>query len=164
MQNDTYVELLVARKKSPLMQMLRFVTAGAAVVLVLIGLFNLLFLIAAAACAVIAYFVYLNADLEYEYLYVDRQLSVDKVMAKSRRKKAAEYDLNRMEILAPVGSAHLADYQNRSYQTVDFSSGVAGKPNRYAMYYDGTKKVLLEPDEAMLRAIRNVAPRKVFTD
>ena len=45
------------------------------------------FLIIAVVAGVGAYFVNLNANLEYEYLYVDKQLTVDKIMARTRRKK-----------------------------------------------------------------------------
>ena len=47
----------------------------------------------------------------------------------------------------------------------DYSCGVEEKPDRrYVMIYDGGRKVLLQPSEAMVRAIQSVAPRKVFLD
>lgn len=164
--NDTYVELLVKKKSSPLMTVLKGVTITLTVILGLLGLLGqLLFLIGAVICGLAAYFVYLNADLEYEYLYVDRELSVDKVMAKTRRKRVATYELERMEVLAPLNSYHLDDYKNRTCKTVDYSSGVAEQPEkRYAMYYNGEAKVILEPDARLVKAIQNIAPRKVFSD
>ena len=114
---------------------------------------------------VIAYFVYMNAELEYEYLYLDKELTVDKVMAKTKRKRVAQYDLNRMEIFAPVNSYHLDSFKNRNAKSVDYSSGEAKQPEaRYVMYYDSGEKVILEPNEDMIKAIKNIAPRKVFTD
>lgn len=166
MYNDTYVELLI-QKKTPLwLAALRIVTMAAAVILALFGLLGFLpFLIGAIVCGAVAYFVYLQSNMEYEYLYVDRQLSIDKVMAKSRRKKAVEYDLERMEVLAPIQSYHLDEYKNKNYKTADYSSGVVSQPDkRYVMYYNGEQKVILEPDAKMLKAIQNIAPRKVFTD
>lgn len=165
MYNDTYVELLVRKKTSPLMLVLRVLTMAFTAVLALLGVASVFFLLAAIICGVGAYFVYLNADLEYEYLYVDKQLSIDKVMAKSRRKKLAEFDLQRMEVLAPITSYHLDEYKNRNYKTLDFSSGTAGSPDpRYVMYYNGEQKVILEPDGNLVKAIQNIAPRKVFFD
>ena len=74
--------------------------------------------------------------------------------------------MNRLEILAPVNSYHLDSYKNRSMKkTVDFSSGVVKNPDsRYVMIYEGETKVIWEPSEDMLKAIRLIAPRKVFTD
>ena len=166
MYNDTYVELLIQKKTPVWLLALRIVTTAAAAVLALLGLLGLLpFLIGAIVCGAVAYFVYLESNMEYEYLYVDRQLSIDKVMAKSRRKKAVEFDLERMEVLAPIHSYHLDAYKNKNYKTLDYSSGVASEPDtRYVMYFNGEQKVILEPDVQMLKAIQNIAPRKVFTD
>ena len=114
---------------------------------------------------VAAYFVYLNADLEYEYLYLDKEITIDKVMAKSKRKKVAKYEVERMEILAPIKSWHMDGFKNRTVKTVDYSSGVENQPDlRYVMYYEGNLKVILEPSMEMVKAIKNIAPRKVFMD
>ena len=114
---------------------------------------------------VAAYFVYLNSDVEYEYLYVDKELTVDKVMAKSRRKRVATYDLGKIEILAPIKSWHLDNYKNRTDKTVDYSSGEEKQPDRrFAFFYDGKQRVLIEPNEEMIKAMQTVAPRKVFKD
>ncbi len=116
-------------------------------------------------CGVAAYFITLNADLEYEYLYVDKELTVDKVMAKSRRKRVAVFSLDKMEIVAPVKSWHLDNFKNRSDKAVDYSSGEEKQPDkRFVFYYDGQKKVIFEPNEEMIKAMQTVAPRKVFKD
>lgn len=168
MNSDTYVELLIKKKASAGMVVLKFVMIALTVLLMLaalLGIGSFVSLIAAIVFAVGAYLIYLNADVEYEYLYVDKELSVDKVMAKSKRKKVDTFDLVRMEILAPLNSHRLDSYKNRQVKTVDYSSSVAGQPEvRYAMYYDGSKKVILEPNQALIKAIQNIAPRKVFTD
>lgn len=165
MMSDTYVECMVKKRTGILMQFLKILTIMLAVVFILLGCFLWPALIIGIIMAVAAYFVYLNTDLEYEYLYLDREISVDKVMAKSKRKKVEQFDVQRIEILAPLNSHRLDGYKNRKVKTVDYSSGVAGQPEtRYAMYYEGDLKVILEPNEQMLRAIKNVAPRKVFTD
>ena len=112
-----------------------------------------------------AYFIYMNTDVEYEYLYVDRELSVDKIMGKSTRKRIANFDIEKMEILAPVNSYHLDNYKNRTGKTADYSSGEVMQPDkRYVFYYDGTQKVIFEPDAEMVKAIQMLAPRKVFKD
>lgn len=164
---DTYVECLVARKPSMLMTFLKFfLIMIAAVVLVFSMLLaNIVGLIVAIAAGVGAYFAAMNANIEYEYLYVDKEVSVDKVMAKSRRKKVGTYSVEQMEIFAPFSSHRLDSYKNRDAKTVDYSSGIATQPERrYMMVCNGGTRVILEPNEPMLKAIQNVAPRKVFTD
>lgn len=165
MMSETYVECLVKKKKSALMSLLRVVLVALAVIFVLIGFAVLPALIIGILFGVAAYFISLNSDLEYEYLYLDKEITIDKVMAKTKRKRVAQYEVERMEILAPVKSYHLDGYKNRTVKTIDYSSGEEKQPDlRYAMYYDGGIKVILEPNEDMIKAIKNIAPRKVFTD
>ena len=163
--NETYVEWLVKRKTPAYMTLLKILTIMLTVCFVLLGFFLLPAMIIAVLLGVAAYFVYLNSDVEYEDLYVDKELTVDKVMAKSRRKRVATYDLGKIEILAPIKSWHLDNYKNRTDKTVDYSSGEEKQPDRrFAFFYDGKQRVLIEPNEEMIKAMQTVAPRKVFKD
>ena len=163
--NETYVEWLVKRKTPAYLSLLKILTIMLTVCFVLLGFFLLPAMIIAVLLGVAAYFVYLNSDVEYEYLYVDKELTVDKVMAKSRRKRVATYDLGKIEILAPIKSWHLDNYKNRTDKTVDYSSGEEKQPDRrFAFFYDGKQRVLIEPNEEMIKAMQTVAPRKVFKD
>lgn len=163
---ETYVECMVKKKASGLMSALKVLLIGITVITGLLGFMGLIvFLIIAVVAGVGAYFVSQNANLEYEYLYVDKQLTVDKIMARTRRKKVETFDLERMEILAPIKSWHLDDYRNRQLKDVDYSSGVEQQPDiRYSMIYNGEKRVIFEPNAEMVAAIKSIAPRKVFTD
>ena len=163
--SETYVECLVARKPSTVLSFLKILLIMLTVVFVLIGAIFLPGLVVAAITGVGAYFATMNANVEYEYLYLDREVSVDKVMAKSRRKKAGAYSTEQMEICAPLNSHRLDSYRNRNLKTIDYSSGIAAQPEkRYMMVLNGDTKIILEPNEAMVKAIQSVAPRKVFTD
>ena len=163
--NETYVEWLVKRKTPAYMTLLKILTIMLTVCFVLLGFFLLPAMIIAVLLGVAAYFIYLNSDVEYEYLYVDKELTVEKVMAKSRRKRVATYDLGKIEILAPIKSWHLDNYKNRTDKTVDYSSGEEKQPDRrFAFFYDGKQRVLIEPNEEMIKAMQTVAPRKVFKD
>ena len=162
---ETYVECLVARKPSTIMTFLKILLMMMTVVFVLIGLIYIVGLIVAAVAGVGAYFATMNANLEYEYLYVDKEISIDKVMAKSRRKKVGTFSIEQMEIFAPLNSHRLDSYRNREGKIVDYSSGIASQPERrYMMVCDGGTRVILEPNEALVKAVQNIAPRKVFTD
>lgn len=163
--NETYVEWLVKRKTPAYMSLLKFLTIILAACFILLGFVFMPAMIIGIVLAVAAYFVNLNADLEYEYLYVDKELTIDKVLAKSRRKRVAVFDVGKMEILAPIKSWHLDNYKNRQDKVVDYSSGEEKQPDRrYVFYYDGQKKVIFEPNEEMIKAITTIAPRKVFKD
>ena len=166
--NETYVELLVKRKKSMLMALLKTLTTMLAVCFGIFGFgfMNLPALLITVVMGVAAYFISMNAEIEYEYLYVDKELTVDKIMAKSKRKRVATYDMTKIEILAPERSHRLDSYRNNTrYKMKDFTSGVVGQPDiRYTFYYEGAEKVMFEPNEEMVKAIMMAAPRKVFRD
>lgn len=167
--SDLYSELLVKKlptsKDTAIKGGMIALVALAAVLAILLGQ-PLLFLVAAAA-GIAAYFVIPSLDLEYEYLYVNGELDIDRVIAKTKRKKAKSFDINKMEILAPLQS-HRIDYYNNNQRLkqYDFSSGNK-EHNIYAMIIpDGQEicKVLLELDGRMLTDIKKTAPRKVFMD
>lgn len=161
--NETYVEWLVKRKTPAYLIFLKILFIMMTVCFFLAGLIFAPALLIALLMGIAAYFITMNANLEYEYLYVDKELTVDKVMNKSRRKRIATFDIGKVEIMAPIKSHQLDSYQNRNYKAVDYSSWEEKQPDvRYVFYYDGRQKVIFEPNEEMVKAILNVAPRKVF--
>lgn len=165
--SDAYVECLVKAKASAGGKFLKILLIVLAVIMGLLMMLtlNILFFLLAVAAGVGAYFVNMFTDLEYEYLYLDRELTIDKVMAKTRRKRVAVYQLDRMEILAPVRSYHLDNFKNRNAKEKDYSIGYEDKPDlRYAMFYEGGEKLLLSPSPEMIKVMKNAAPRKVFSD
>ena len=128
--------------------------------------FGIVGMILTIAAGVAYYFVSLNASIEFEYQYCDREITVDKVMNKSRRKNIGKYDVGRIEAMAPSKSYHLDEYKNKTYKVLDFSAREKNpQPDpTYTIYYDGKEKIVLEPTKEFVEAIRNVAPRKVFMD
>lgn len=163
--SETYVECLVARKPSTVLTFLKMLLIMLTVVFVLIGVVFTPGLLVAIITGVGAYFATMNANIEYEYLYLDREISVDKVMAKSKRKKAGVFQVDQMEIFAPLNSHRLDSYRNRDLKTLDYSSGIAVQPERrYMMVWNGSTRVILEPNEELVKAVQSIAPRKVFTD
>ena len=75
------------------------------------------------------------------------------------------YSLDRMEVFAPVYSYHLDSFKNRQVKEKDYSIGEVLQPDgRYAMYYEGGEKILLSPNEELVKVLKNMAPRKVFSE
>ena len=165
--SDAYVECLV-KAKSPWWG--GFLKVVLIVLTVLLGIvmfltMTVILLVVAVVTGLGAYFINLITDLEYEYLYLDKELTIDKVMAKTKRKRVAVYQLDRVEILAPIKSYHLDNYKNRNTKSKDYSIGYEEQPDlRYVMFYEGGEKLILSPSPEMIKVMRNVAPRKVFAD
>ncbi len=166
MNSETYVECLVARKPSTLMKFLKILLIMLAVAFIFLGLLGyFVAMLLGIVFGVGAYFVSQLVLIEYEYLYLDREITIDKIMGQSRRKRVATYEIDRMEVMAPMNSYHLDNYRKREVKPKDCSSGVVGQPDtRYALYYEGNEMLIFEPNEDMVRAIMNVAPRKAFRD
>lgn len=162
--NDSYVEWLVAKKSKPTDILIKGVAIGLTAVLFLIGLVAFPFFLAGIAGAVLCYLFLPYLSLEYEYLYVSKELQIDKIMSKTKRKKAAEYSLDKMEIFAREGSFQLDEFKNRQMTTKDYTSGEKDAVRYIMVINDGNecKRICLEPNEEMVNAIKNQFPRKVF--
>lgn len=163
--NETFMEVLVKRKTPAGMKALKIVLTVFAVIFALsfpfIGTIGFVF---AAILGGFAYYVGYRSSVEYEYSYLDKELDVDVIYSMQKRKHVATYDLRKLEVLAPANSYHLDSYKNNQVKTKDYSSQKAeNQPNVYVMYV-GNVKIVFEPTPEMVKAIANIAPRKVFTE
>ena len=165
--SEAYVECLVKAKTSMVAAFFRILLIVVAVICFLATLIGIvLAIIPMLLAGAGAYFVNLFTNLEYEYLYVDKELSVDKIMAKSRRKRIATYNLDHVEIIAPIRSYHLDNYRNRTAAKVkDYSIKEELKPDRrYVMFCEGGEKIIFSPSPELIKIMKNAAPRKVYSD
>ena len=161
---DSYVECLVEREKNMGLFVLRIVmyVLCAICIFLALGGMSALFLVG-VAFGVVGAVVIPAPEVEYEYLYIGKELSIDKIIAKSKRKKTAEFDLNKMEIMCPVNSHELDSYKNKNLSVKDFSSKKADA-KIYAIVYRDDKQeciIYIEPNQELLQAIKTVFPRKV---
>ena len=167
--SDLYSELLVKKERTAKDRLVKGSIIALIVLLVLAGLFIMpLLLIAAIVLGVCAYlFIFPGTDLEFEYLFVNGELDIDKIMAKSKRKRVKSLNITECDIMAPLNS-HRMDYYNgnQNMKVLDFSSGNP-EHKRFGVItrLDGNLcKIILEPDEALAQAMKNSAPSKVFLD
>ena len=165
---DSYREIMVKRETSVMDQVKKISLIGLTVLMFAGGIFiTPLLLLVGLALAIVCYFIVPGFDLEYEYLYVNGELDIDKIMAKTKRKKVISLDVAQADLIAPVNS-HRMDYYNgnQKMKTMDFSSGNP-EHKRYAMITrlnNESCRVIIEPDDRMIQAIKNSAPGKVFLD
>lgn len=165
--NESYKELLVKKEKGIKEALIRTVSI---VFTVLLGFFTLLtgniyIFVAVIVLGVLDYFIFQWTDIEYEYLYLDKEISVDKIMAKTRRKKMTTIDVNKVEIMAPVKSHQLDSYRNRQTKVTDLSAGHDLPDQKlYWVFYEGNQKFLMNLTEDFAKTIKGIAPRKVYMD
>ena len=165
--NDAYMEYMVKKKKTGKDWALRIFF----ILLCVLGFATIPFLgmlglvIAVIFIALTVSVIFPMTDLEYEYLYLDKQITVDKIMAQSKRKQVAVYDLERIEIIAPMDSYHLDAYKGRNVTVSEYwSMEKDGEQKPFVIFYEGNQKIVLDLPIEFVKMIQNNAPRKVFLD
>jgi len=162
---DSYAEFLIKRTTPGYLRVLTaaagFLTLVSAVFLTSVSIFGFVLVIVFGVATCI---LYQNMEVEYEYLYVNDTLSIDKITRKSRRKKAWEGTMEEIQIVAPSDSYVLKDYRVTNEKTLDFSSGAPGAKTRTAIVQSGgaTQRIVFEPNDQILQCMRQSAPRKVM--
>lgn len=164
---EDFVETLVKRKTnyglSALMVVL-YIMCGVCVLLAMIGL-GLAALLFAIIMGILGYICGHYSKVEFEYSYCNKELDVDAIYAQTTRRHQSTLDLSKMEALVRVNGNKMKEYQNRQFKTVDYSTkDKANADAVYALFYDGTMKYLIEPDDKLLDAIKYMYARKVFED
>ncbi len=164
---DTYVEHMVKAKTSNTQMMIRMTAIVGCIFVAYIALVILGITFAAIAIFGLAYLVYyiiIMTDLEYEYVLVNGELTIDCIYGKSKRKQAAKFDITKCEMIAPIESTYVAGYnRNENMKKMDYTSG-GSLDNVYLLiiaYGAESAKVYLEMTTEMLSAMKTSAPNKV---
>ena len=162
---ESYTEVIVKKRKTTqdtiFQALLVVLTVVAVLSFFVLGIVGLVILV---AVAVADYLLFPSFDVEYEYLYVNGEIDVDKIMSKQKRKRIYSANLRELEIMAPTGSHALDSYNNRSdIKILDYSSKMADHKT-YTIIRQGEKgmeRLIFEPDETILQDMKRFSPREV---
>ncbi|RGS80473.1 DUF6106 family protein [Coprococcus sp. AF21-14LB] len=160
--SDFYTEQLI-RRKTPITSILLVSVCGAFTIISVLSMLILPFgLLITAALGALTYFVHRSVNLEFEYLYVNGDLDIDKIMAKTKRKKVFSCNMRDLEVIAPQGAPELRPFAN--LKAKDFSSNCPDhKKYEMILVSEGEKhRIIFEPNKTILDGIRMIAPRKVI--
>mgnify|MGYP007069839113 CR=1 FL=1 len=162
-----YYEFLVEGKPGRLAKFAKeaFIVLGILTLVLSLVRGNMVLIVLAVVFGVAAYYSSKFTDVEYEYLLLDKELSVDKIYNKERRKKAESFDLDKAIAFAPEKSSKTDRYSGvKDLKVTDYSSaGEKEGLKLFEMYYEGGRKVLFSLDEEMIKAFKNKCPR-VFSE
>ena len=150
---EAYRELLILRKENIRDKVLGITMVVLAAVSAIGAFFNLFSLIGIPVFGILSYVLYFRKmTVEYEYVYMDKELRIDRIYNQSKRKRVDTLDLNKMEILAKADSNLLDSYSNRSAEVSDYSTNSEDTEElaTYEMYYDGKRKLILSLDRQMI--------------
>lgn len=159
---DFYTEQLVEKQTNMKDIVIKAVLVAVTIVSFLVMLMFPFGILAPVAMIVLDVIMFQRLKVEYEYLFVNGDLDIDKIMNKSRRKKMFSANVADMELLAPIDTAQLRQFQNA--RTYDFTSGT-GQGNEYAMIVSDQgelKKIVFEPNDMIIEGFFLMAPRKVI--
>lgn len=163
--SDLYTELLVKRITPPGEKAWKLLLITATVLAAFAGLLitPLAFIVLVVLC-VLDYLFLPSFDLEFEYLYVNGELDIDKIMSKSKRKRVESIDMDHVELIAPANS-HELDYhkQNQSIKVVNYSSRREDAKVYAALVSkeSSLRMIMFEPNNVILEDMKRIAPRKV---
>ena len=153
--SDFYTEQLVKRKAS----MGTMVAKAALIALTVVSLLSFflfpLGILFFGIMIVADIFLFRQLDLEFEYLYVNGDLDID-------RKRVFQTNVSELEVIAPTGSAELNAFQN--IKAHNFSTmNPDHKTYTMVVVKNGQKeKIIFEPNQTILEGMRMLAPRKVI--
>ena len=138
-----------------------------AIFLVLIGIFlipNLLMLgiTITALLVYLAYLAFVYTSAEWEYSFVNGELTIDKILGKRKRKPGETYDIRKASLIAPTHSEEVIS--KSEYLTKIDYIGISDNEDHYSIIIDdvegvkGALMITFDPDEKMLDAMYNVRP------
>jgi len=162
---DEVVEVLVKCKNNSAMIVLKIVMIVLCVLAVAsaVLLFGTVAFVVAVLCGWLAYFAKVRSKVEYEYTYFQKELQVDVIYSQEKRKSVASYDLSKMEACVQIGANKMKEFERRQFTVKNYSSNlIENQKQVYALIYDGSMKILFEPNEKLLNALKYDFPRKVF--
>ncbi len=175
MDKTVYLEQLVKREGS----ILDWVKRIGILVLGILLCFVLWFLLSAVAPSVLAAFFpvlfaltvwgiwifWRRQSKEYEYIYTDGNLDVDCVYHRGTRRSMVSIDCREFEVIAPAENPDYQKLFERKYDKV-LDAGRGGiRENTYIAICNRenrTLKMMFEPNERILEAMKKYIPRKLI--
>lgn len=163
MNEDAYAEWLVKRKDPVYAVPVKILMIVLCLISIMSALQTVLGVIFMTLVGAATYFVFINLSVEFEYLVVEGDVSVDRILARSRRKKVINCKKEEIQIVAPSDSYMLKDYEKNGMKVKDCSSGRQDAKTYSLICQQGAEciKVIFEPNDKILRSLRYSIPGKL---
>lgn len=168
---DLFMEHLVQHKRTgkDFLILLAIIAGGG--ILLLLSFIMLLFPATAGmwlltAVAIIFFTVLLikRTSVEYEYILTNNELDIDKITAKSNRKRVATVNFQDIEICAPVSHDAFASVEGLAKTFNCTGNGTTGIYFIDFATEKGKTRVIIEPPVSYIESVRRYNPSKIFVD
>lgn len=158
---EVFVELIVKRKTGLKEALLRALTVFVVLFAFLVTIqWGILGITITILLIYGAYLVWTYTSIEYEYSFLNGELTVDKIMGQRKRKTVDSYEIKEAELIAPTYSDEVIRRAGGVAKTLDYSSGY--KTERlYSIIINngkGATQVIFEPDDRIIDAMHHMRP------
>lgn len=113
-----------------------------------------------AGCWYFAVKLIKNRSVEFEYILTNHELDIDKIMAKSTRKRLTTVDLYKIEKCASIKDS---EAQSLSRKTYNYAGDISGERVYFIDAYDEAEpiRIIFQPSSSILEAMKQINPRKI---
>ena len=161
---DTFVEQIVAIKKTIKTWILYFLVALVAISLMTFIFYfpytRGMFIVFDALIIFGVFKLYSLFNIEYEYIITNSTMDIDKIIAKSSRKRVLSFDLTAVQRIEKYTGKLPPDIQNDCFFACNPSDS-----NAYVLRYkqEGKpqKAFVFAPDERMISGMKNFLPKHI---
>ena len=167
MRQDIFIEKIVRRKKTIkdmflsalIISLIPIIAFGT----LLLGpeLGSALGLPLIAGACYLAYRLISGMNTEFEYIATNEDLTIDKIIARRKRKRLFNGSCRSFTILAPVSDRSFQTSKTDRVKLLDYSSGV-DNPNRWFLVTNKDSQqvmIIFEPDDRFLESFKRYNPR-----
>lgn len=159
--NEVFVEQIIKRKLSAKGALWRGLSIAIAAVIGLLAMM-LLGMLGVIVDVLLIYLInicWVYTSIEYEYSFLNGELTVDKIIGQRKRKTVDTFDIKNAEVIAPSSSDYITGRAG-NIKKLDYSTGE--KDGRvYSMiinHNEGLVEVIFEPNGKVLDAMFHVRP------
>lgn len=113
--------------------------------------------------AAVTFFLKKQLYVEYEYVFTNGEIDMDKILEMKKRTKAISFSIKDIELMAPEGSDFIRDFKNKPAKVLSLHPKNTDKKIYIAMVTGGMKRVQLRfiPDEQFISLCYKYNPRAV---
>lgn len=113
--------------------------------------------------AVASFFLKKKFYVEYEYVFTNGEIDVDKIVEMKKRSRVITFDIKNVELIAAEDSQYYRDFSNKPDKTITLFPGTNDRRVYVAMLTGGNERVQIRfaPDEEFLSVCFKYNPRAV---
>lgn len=161
--NNQYVEVLVKRNVEKEQKKRTIIAIVGMAVAILVGLFTAIpiFYFLSFLIAFGAYFLAIKYYVEFEYYYMDGELSIAKVYNRARRKDILNLNEGSIKLIAPISSIEVQEFDG--LKIIDCTANDSTNlPYVIVCEHKGNlKKVYIQMNEELFKELKRNMPYKV---